>query len=323
MLQQTQTQDKVFELPVGIDVYVANNKSHYEVWSKNRVDSFYFPATITPDNVNVDNDKVLLWAKEDVKPLSQFIYQYNHASNFLDRYEALNEAAENMAKHEAQAFIKLALKDTFFIIRQKAIQAYNPTAINTEIEEMIANIALKDPSNEVREIAIDAIGALNKPTYKDLYLKWIKEPSYLVSGAALEALEKIDSASAIEIATKESKNIIKKRLNSAVTNILSKYGDENVFEFVAAKYESLSIQSEEKFYMTMPFAALLIKTTDEAKFKKGIELIVAFRNSIPESYKSQTDAYFNQKVFGSILKAKKEKGEDNLVKIVSAVLPKM
>ncbi len=323
VLQQTQTQDKVFELPVGIDVYVANNKSHYEVWSKNRVDSFYFPATITPDNVNVDNDKVLLWAKEDVKPLSQFIYQYNHASNFLDRYEALNEAAENMAKHEAQAFIKLALKDTFFIIRQKAIQAYNPTAINTEIEEMIANIALKDPSNEVREIAIDAIGALNKPTYKDLYLKWIKEPSYLVSGAALEALEKIDSASAIEIATKESKNIIKKRLNSAVTNILSKYGDENVFEFVAAKYESLSIQSEEKFYMTMPFAALLIKTTDEAKFKKGIELIVAFRNSIPESYKSQTDAYFNQKVFGSILKAKKEKGEDNLVKIVSAVLPKM
>ncbi len=323
VLQQTQTQDKVFELPVGIDVYAANNKTHYNVWSKNRVDSFYFPATVAPDNINVDNDKVLLWAKEDVKPLSQFIYQYKHATNFLDRFEAINEAAENMAKPEAQALIKLALQDTFYVIRQKAIHAFNPAAITTEVEELIANIAIKDLSNEVREDAIDAIGALNKANYKELYLKWTKEPSYLVAGAALEALEKIDSATAIEIATKESKNIIKKRLNSAVTNILSKYGDENVFEFVATKYESLSIQSEEKFYMTVPFAALLIKTTDEAKFKKGIDLILAFRNSIPESYKTQTDAYFNTKIFGTILKAKKQKGEDNLVKIVSAVLPKI
>jgi aminopeptidase N len=321
VLQQTQTLDKIFELPIGIDVYAANNKTHYNVWSKNRIDSFYFPASVAPDNVNVDNDKVLLWAKEDVKPLSQFIYQYKHATNFLDRFEAINEVAENMANPEAQDLIKSALQDTFYIIRQKAIHAYNPAAITSEVEETFANMAIKDPSNEVREDAIDAISALNKSNYKDLYLKWTKEPSYLIAGAALEALEKIDSAAAIEIATKESKNIIKKRLNSAVTNILSKYGDETVFEFIATKYESLSIQSEEKFYMTMPFAALLIKTTDEAKFKKGIDLILAFRNSIPENYKTQTDAYFNTKIFGSILKAKKQKGEDNLVKIVSAVLP--
>ena len=62
---------------------------------------------------------------------------------------------------------------------------------------------------------------------------------------------------------------------------------------------------------------------DETKFKKGIELIVAFRNAIPEGYRGQTDPYFNMKIFGGILKAKKLKGEENLVKIVSAVLPKM
>jgi len=323
VLQQTQTQQKVFELPVGIDVYVSNNKSHYEVWSKNRVDSFYFPAAVAPDNVNVDNDKVLLWSKEDAKPLSQYVYQYYHAGNFLDRFEAINEAAENMIKPEAQALIKSALKDSFYVIRQKAIHAYNPAAITTEIEELIVNMAVNDPSNQVREDAIDAIGALIKPKYKDLYIKWTNDASYLVAGAALEALEKIDSAGAINIATKESKNVIKKRLNSAVTNILSKYGDENVFEFVAAKYEGLSIQSEDKFYMTIPFASLLIKTSDETKFKKGIALIVAFRDAIPEGYKSQTDTYFNIKILGSILKAKKQKGENKLVEIVGSYLPKL
>ena len=323
VLQQTQTQQKVFELPVGIDVYVSNNKSHYDVWSKNRVDSFYFPAAVAPDNVNVDNDKVLLWSKEDSKPLSQYVYQYYHAGNFLDRFEAINEAAENMIKPEAQALIKSALKDSFYVIRQKAIHAYNPAAITTEIEELIANIAVNDPSTQVREDAIDAIGALIKTNYKDLYIKWTNDASYLVAGAALEALEKIDSASAINIATKESKNVIKKRLNSAVTNILSKYGDENVFEFVAAKYEGLSIQSEDKFFMTTPFASLLIKTSDETKFKKGIALIVAFRDAIPEGYKSQTDPYFNIKILGSILKAKKQKGENKLVEIVGSYLPKL
>lgn len=322
-IQQNQTQNKVFELPIGIDVYVANKKEHYEVWSKNRTDSFYFPAAVAPDNVNVDNDKVLLWSKEDAKPLSQYIYQYHHATNFMDRLEAMNEATENLTKPEAQAMVKAALKDSFYVIRLKAIRAYNPAAMNSEVEATIANLAAKDPNTQVRQDAIDAIGALNKPIYRDQFLQWTKDSSYLVAGAALEALEKVDSATAISIAITASKGVIKKRLNSAVTSILSKYGDENVFEFISTKYESLSIQSEEKFYMTMPFAELLIKTSDEAKFKKGIDLIVAFREAIPEGYKAQTNPYFNTKVLGAILKAKKNKGEDNLVKIVSAALPKM
>jgi aminopeptidase N len=322
-IKQTQTTDKIFELPIGIDVYTGGKKEHYQVWSKNKVDSFYFPSSTAPDNVNVDNDKVLLWEKEDAKPLAQFVYQYHHAANFMDRYEAVNEAVQNMSKSEAQALVKAALKDSFYIIRQAAIKAYNPAAMNAETAQAIFEMAAKDPSTQVRQEAIDALGALSKVTYKNDFLKWAEDDSYLVAGAALDALEKIDSTSAISIAMKASKGVIKKRLNSAVTNILSKYGDENVFDFVSAKFESLSIQSEEKFYMTQPFADLLCKTTDEIKFKKGIDLIVSFRNAIPEGYRGQTDPYFNMKIFGGILKVKKQKGEEKLVKIVSAVIPKM
>jgi aminopeptidase N len=322
VINQTQTINKVFELPVGIDVYVNNKKEHYQVWSKNRVDSFYFPAATAPDNVNVDNDKVLLWAKEDAKPLAQYIYQYHHATNFMDRFEALNEATENMAKPEAQALVKAALQDSFYIIRQKAISAFNPAAMTEQIEETILSKATKDPSTQVRETAIDAIGELRNQKYAALYKQWSQDSSYLVAGAALDALEKVDSLSAYQIAIPLSKTIIKKRLNTAVTKILSKYGDENVFEFVATKYEGLNIQSEDKFYMTMPFAQLLIKTTDEAKFKKGIELIVAFRDAIPAGYRNQTDPYFNFNILSTILKMKKQKGAENLVKIVSAYIPK-
>lgn len=323
VIQQTQTQDKIFELPVGIDVYAANKKNHYEVWSKNRVDSFYFPSPASPDNVNIDNEKVLLWEKDEAKPLSQYIFQYKHATNFIDRLEALDQAAENMIDPAALSLIKSALKDTFYIIRQKAIQSFNPAALPKEVEAEVVNLITNDPSNFVRETAIDAIGALNKQTYKSLFEQLTQNESYLVAGAALDALEKIDSLTAIKIATIHSNTVIKKRLNTAVTKILTKYGDENVFDFVAAKFEALSMESEEKFYMTMPFASLLIKTSDETKFKKGIDLIVSFRNAIPDGYKTQTDPFFNAQILSTILKKKKQKGEDNLVKIVTAALPKL
>jgi aminopeptidase N len=144
-----------------------------------------------------------------------------------------------------------------------------------------------------------------------------------VAGAALAALEIVDSAKAFAIAKQFSTQPLKKRLNAVVTTILTKYGDADVFDFVANTYAKLNIQSSEKFEMTAPFSQLLIKTTDPIKFKKGIDLIVEFREAIPQGYRVQTDPYFNFKILGDIIKAKKQKGETELVAVVSAVLPKM
>ena len=105
--------------------------------------------------------------------------------------------------------------------------------------------------------------------------------------------------------------------------ILAKYGDENIFDFIAKQFEILNDQSAEKFYMTVAFGQLLQKVNSPSKFKKGIDLIVNFRESIPKEYRSQSDPYFNTKVLAEILKAKKAKGQQDLVDMVTAVIPKM
>ena len=322
-IQQTQMQNKIFTLPVGIDVYVNGNRNHYEVWSKNKVDSFYFPAAVAPDNVNVDNDKILLWAKDESKPIEQYAFQMKHARNFMDRFEAANEAATNLKHPAAKTIIEAAIKDTFHVIRSIALNSYNPSAIDAAMEAQILQIAGSDKVSTVREDAINVLSKINKPSFTPLYEKWVYDSSYTVAGAALAALEIVDSAKAITIAKGFSKQPLKKRLNTVVTTILTKYGDEQVFDFVAATYAKMNIQSSEKFEMTMPFALLLIKTTDPVKFKKGIDLIVEFREAIPQGYRVQTDPYFNFKIFGDILKAKKQKGETALAEMVGAVLPKM
>ena len=322
-IQQTQTQNKLFTLPVGIDVYVNGNRNHYEVWSKNKVDSFYFPAAVAPDNVNVDNDKILLWAKDESKPIEQYAYQFKYARNFMDRFEAANEATTNLKNPAAKAIIEAAIKDSFYVIRSIALNSYNPSAIDATMEAQILELAGKDKVSTVREDAINVLSKINKPSFTPLYEKWLHDSSYTVSGAALAALEIVDSTKAIVIAKAFSKEPLKKRLNTVVTTILTKYGDAEVFDFVAATYAKLNIQSSEKFEMTMPFAQLLIKTTDPVKFKKGIDLIVEFREAIPQGYRVQTDPYFNFKILGDIIKAKKQKGETELLNIASAVLPKI
>ena len=322
IVKQTQTQNKIFTLPIGIDVYVGGKRNHYEVWSKNKLDSFYFDAATLPDNVNVDNEKVLLWEKEDAKPFAQFAFQYDHARNFLDRYEAVNEAAENMKDVKAQLLLTKALKDSFFMIRAKALHSYNPAAMTTDIENVISAMAGKDPSNKVREEAIDIIGALYKTNYRNDFIKWSKDSSYSVSGAALEALEKIDSIEAKNIAFELSKHPIKKRLSKAIVTILSKYGDDSNYDFIENKYKALNNQSYEKLYLTIPFSQLLMKVNDPVKFKRGIDLIVSMRESIPQEYRNQYDFYFNAKVLGEILKSKKIKKQQHLVDIVSEQIPR-
>jgi aminopeptidase N len=241
----------------------------------------------------------------------------------MDRYEAVNEAALNLKNVEAQKLMIDAMKDTFYVIRAKAINSFNPANLNESVEKTIAILASKDPSIIVREEAINTLGALKKEIYKNQFITWTKDSSYTIAGAALEALDGIDSIVSKQIATEASKKVVKKRLNSVVTTLLTKYGDESVFDFIADKYEAFNIQSNDKFYMTAPFAELLIKTNDAVKFKRGIDLIVSFRESIPAGYRGQTDPYFNVKILGDILKAKKQKGQQNLVDIVSSQLPKL
>ena len=323
IVQQNQLQNKIFTLPIGIDVYVAGQRNHYEVWNKNRIDSFYFDAATQPDNVNVDADKTLLWFKDESKTMSQYAFQYFHARNFEDRLEAINEAAENLTDTKALAVLKAALQDSFYVIRARAIQTYNPTLLDEATENTFVQLARQDPSSEVREQAIDALSGLYNEDYLELFTSLTKDSSYTVSGAALDALEKLDSTAALSIATKASTQKIKKRLNTSVTAILAKYGDESIFDFIAKQFISLNDQSAEKFYMTVAFGQLLHKVNNPIQFKKGIDLIVNFRESIPKEYRSQSDPYFNTRVLAEILKAKKAKGQQDLVDIVTAVIPRM
>ncbi|MFZ4770893.1 MAG: M1 family metallopeptidase, partial [Ferruginibacter sp.] len=84
-VEQTQKSDKVFKLPIAIDIYTAGNKVRQNVWIENKLDSFSFPYSSKPELINVDADKILLAEKTDNKSEENILTQWKYAKTYLDR----------------------------------------------------------------------------------------------------------------------------------------------------------------------------------------------------------------------------------------------
>ncbi len=284
VVKQTQ-KDKLFKLPVAIDVYNGSNKIRHQVWVENTVDSFMFASATKPDLINFDGDKVLLCTKKENKTIDNYLHQYKYAGLYLDRREAIDFISKKQEDSKAVEFMKLAINDKYSGLRNFAIGKLDmkKDAIVNAVETSLTEIAKKDASRIVRSKAVEILGNLKKPVYKSLFQSLLSDSSYTLSAAALLALEKIDAPAALTEAKILSKQKMKGALMEAVATTLIKSGDESAFDEIATAYGKMGL-SQAKFNLTAVFANFLgtIKNTD--KVKRGVDEIVKFRDAVPEQF---------------------------------------
>jgi aminopeptidase N len=316
-LKQTQSGDKVFTLPISIDVWVDGKKTRYDVWAKNKVDTFSFAVNSKPELVNVDAKKILLAEKKDAKTLAEYVFQFKHAGNYMDRLEAVEYAIKHNGEDGAMEIIKGALQDPYKGIRSKALQAFNSATPDVATISIIENIAKNDNNRPVRADAIEVLGTLKDAKYKELFEKGTNDSSYSVAGSSLEALSVLDASAAFELAKKLAKQPSKGKLNEAITSVMVKSGDESAYDFVASSFDKMPV-SQSKFQALQPFADLLVKVKDITKFKAGIDMIIKFRDAIPEAYKAQTNPFINGMILKGIADKKEKAGEKELAEYVKS-----
>jgi aminopeptidase N len=318
-------QGKTFKLPVAIDVYQGSTKNRYNVWVDQQSDTFAFPCAVKPDLVNFDGDKMLVCEKSDHKTLDNFIFQYSNAGLYLDRREAI-DFAMNKQKDEplARTFLKTALNDKYYGLRTYAIQRLNMSndSVKAFAEPILASMAKNDKSSLVRAASIEALGRLKKPAYKDMFLNAISDSSYAVAGGGLIALGNIDSIAAMTKANELSSQKIKGRLSNAVNTTLYTYASENDFQTLSSRFEKLPF-GQSKFSLLQPFAGYLKKVKDDTNFRKGIDIIVNFRDSIPAEIGQQVLGYINGMILNNIATVKQSAGlTDQAEYVKSKITPK-
>ncbi|MET0636558.1 MAG: M1 family metallopeptidase [Chitinophagaceae bacterium] len=302
-VRQLQNSGTIFRLPIGIDVYNGNSKTRYQVWSSHQVDSFTFNYSTRPDLVNVDADKILLWKKKDNKTFENYVHQYRAAGNFVDRHEAVEFILAGPGDAKTIEFARMALNDKYPGIRNMVLDGIdlsNP-ATATALQPMILKMAESDSSTIVRANAIQTLGVTKNKQFEALYKKHLNDSSYSIAGASLGALAETDPQAALEIAKDFRKKPNKGWLKQSIMMAMAKSGDEETFDELFEHFVSLDLQSRFGEITSLGIYLQSIRNTE--KFKKGVDELVRFKESMPAAIKDQTDPFLG-KILNDILIAK-------------------
>ncbi|UOE40408.1 M1 family peptidase [Chryseobacterium suipulveris] len=201
-----QNQSQYFQFPLAIDVYENGKPTRKNVWvsAKSR-NEFSFPVSKNPDLVNIDADGLLLAEITDNKTADQYFTQYSNSKEFLSRYKAVENAAENSTKNAASLkTLVAAIKDQNFRIRMKALSGFDLSktdqqkAALAEVEKMASN----DPKTLVQSSAITALAKTKDKKYLPLFEKGMSSVSNSVKGASLGAIAAIDPSRVSALADK-------------------------------------------------------------------------------------------------------------------------
>jgi aminopeptidase N len=194
-INQTQVGQN-YQFPLAIDVYENGKSTRKNVWvDAKEKNNFTFTVAKNPELVNINADGVLLGEFAETKTADQYFTQYQNSKEFLSRYKAVENAAENVAKDPS--FLKIlaaGLKDSNFRIRMKALSGLDLSksdqvkATISEVEKMASN----DPKTLVQGAAISALGKTKDKKYLPIFEKGLNAVSNSVKGNSLTGIAAVD-----------------------------------------------------------------------------------------------------------------------------------
>ena len=309
IVAQTQSSGKIFTLPVAVDVYVNGDRKRYNVSIDNKMDTILFPAETKPNLINFDAENILLAEKKESKSMEEYLFQFNHARNYMDRREAIDAAAKKQEEAKAVEIMMSGLKDPYAGIRKYTIQKLDlkKEAVKTLAEQELAHMAKSDADRLVKAAAIERLSNYGFAKYLPLYQSAVNDSSYAVAGNALDAISKIDSTLAYNEAKKLAQQPAKGELANAITKTMILFGDESSAEMILKNFESMPV-SQEKLEALQPMAQFLVKTSSQETLQRGVNAIIDLKDQIPAAYKEQI-APIMDTILRNIQKAKVSAGQ--------------
>lgn len=195
-----------FQFPLVIDVYENGKPSRKNVWvSAKEKNDFSFQVSKNPEFVNINADGVLLGEFTETKTPEQYFAQYLGSKEFLSRYKAVENAAENKGVNPVSLkTLVAALKDSNFRIRMKALsgldlsKADQAKAALAEVEKM----ASSDPKTLVQAAAVSALSKTKDKKYLPLFEKGMNAVSNAVKASSLTGISAVDPSRVAALADK-------------------------------------------------------------------------------------------------------------------------
>ena len=268
--KQDLAKNPLYKLPIDVDVYVDGKVTRTRVILDSVSQSFEFSSSSVPSLINVDAEKMLLCTKKDNHSKAEWLFMYNNAPLYLDRYEALQALDTYKEDSLVQLAFAKALTDASYGIRSIGISKVKGLKADLQKAqyEKIKNLALTDKNSSVRSRALRVIADVYSTENNEaIYEAASKDISYAVEASLLKIYMNTNKPKAWEIAKKEN-DTENGSMQNAIAEFYSKEGTAAEHKFFINMFTNSTGFS---MFLSIPFYKTYIKRMDDATIKEGIQ----------------------------------------------------
>jgi len=291
-LKITQAQDTlattVYRLPLKVDVWTGGKKNRYDVIVDKVNQTLEFPASKKPDLVVFDAESQLLANIEQDKDRPELVYQYNHAEQFLPKYEALAALEGKLQDSTVRNVLVKAMTDPFWKLRQMAISnfaEYDGEGF-ADIEKIIQSRARTDRHPQVRAEAIITLASFGDNNNDPVFREALSDSSYQVVSVALDKYLVGQPSDANDVAAQfeDSPN---DAIVASVGNYYAGLAQPERYDWFLEKMKRM--KPSEKYNFLQVFGKYLIKSKQDVQ-RKSIPVLEGMARNNP-SYFVRFGAY--------------------------------
>ncbi|SDH28986.1 M1 family metallopeptidase [Chitinophaga filiformis] len=320
-VSQTQQTGSIFKLPVYIDVYTGGQKQRHKVWVDNNQATFSFPADQKPTLVNFDGDRTLVCERKENKTTAEYVFQYQYSDKQADKIDAVVYALQHTSDGDAAKFLLAVIQDDKASYRYKELilKAFKSSGVPDNFVGETEKIAAGSKHASNRALAAELLGNLRQQKYIPLFEQALKDSSYTVAGAALNALAKIDQARAIAVLPDLRKDN-RGALSAAIAKVEVFTKTDADFDNMYATFTSQDLRAayDENFNTMFNFITYMKGVKDMDHFKKAVGAVMAFRTRITP-YSMELKGMIDDALL-AVKTSKQEQGVKDHVKLIEKEL---
>jgi len=280
---QLQEQDStpIYKLPLYLDIWVNDQKQRHAINITKENEVFAFPASHKPDGIVFDSENQLVAEIAHLKSEEELAFQYYHSRQFAPRFEAIAHFSQYDSLGENFQIIEDALNDSFWVIRQLAVNTVEEYTgmLSSKVIEKLKVLSTNDPKSLVRADAITALATLGGVD-KEIFLAGLADSSYAVVGASIMAYAQTNATDKAEVFAPytQYKNF----------NVIISLADYYVESQVFGKYNWFTenftrVDGQTLYYLLNYFGRYLLDQDIETQ-QKGAAILAKYAQYHPTYY---------------------------------------
>jgi len=273
---QDSTFTPIYRLPVTVSVWTGNQSqpTDYKIVVTKANQMFTLPASQRPNLVKFDAEGQLLAKIEEERTQDELLFQYYHARNYLQKYEAIDQLHSKIGDLAVSGMMRNAMNDNFWAVRQAAAEGFRryKGAEGNAVRKELRRVASTDKKSQVRAMAITTLSSFLNEDFGDIYSTALNDSSYLVVGAAIDALAKAPT-----LPTREAINALQETNSPALLHSLANYyalnGNADQYQWFLRRMNDVS--EDELYTYLQNFGQLMVRMPPVER-DKGILRLEAY-----------------------------------------------